>query len=91
MPVTPGSTLRISIWRAEATSMRSSEILMLLPDGTLEKVLDLPTVTSAQTGKWLRYAALWKVPADTRQTRLIIRSVRDAYGRYDDVEVIEVI
>lgn len=89
MTVTPGTTLRISLWRAEATTGRSSEVLMLLPDGTLQQVMPLPKVSPEQTLKWLRYETTWTVPEGVTQTALVIHSVEDSYTRIDDVEVTE--
>jgi hypothetical protein len=89
MAVTPGATLRISLWRCEATTFRSSEVLMLLPNGTLQQVLPLPRVSNEQTLKWLRYETTWTVPEGVTQTALVIHSVEDSYTRIDDVEVTE--
>lgn len=91
MTVTPGARLRISLWRAEATTARSSEVLMLLPDGTTRQAMPLPRVSNGQTGKWLRYETTWTVPEGVTQVALIIHPVEDSYIRIDDVEVIEVI
>ena len=89
--VKPGSTLEISLWKAEAWEIRKHTVSMVFTDGTSVDILDLPAIDRKYLYQWLHFTTSWAVPENTTSAALRIRNTAYGYGRFDDISVRQII
>lgn len=86
-----GSTLEISLWKAEAWEIRKHTVSMVFTDGTSVDILDLPAIDRKYLYQWLHFTTSWAVPENTTSAALRIRNTAYGYGRFDDISVRQII
>lgn len=89
--VTPGTTLEISLWRAEAWEIRTNKASILLPDGTIQDIIPMPGIRHEDLYEWRRLTATWTVPESVTSAALLITNTNGGWGRFDDISVRQII
>ena len=81
-----GRTLRVAVWYTNGAPGRLLRVAVAFDGGTPQNVIYLHPSDRATV--WKRYESTIEVPPNTTKAQLVISS---EYGRFDDIEVIEVI
>lgn len=83
--VTPGSVMRLSLWRAEAASSRDGVATVTADDGRTITTIPLP---GQQPKDWIEWTCDFDVPADVMGVAVNITSFY--WMRLDDVSLIRI-
>ena len=81
-----GRTLRVAVWYTSGAPGRLLRVAVAFDGGTPQNVIYLHPSDRATV--WKRYESTIEVPPNTTKAQLVISS---ECGRFDDIEVIEVI